>query len=464
MTRPTIRPGRARDGADAKRGIFMSLSVFLMFSALLLLAYNLSVANTRNSDTLTAQAALDRVTGQYDAVMHGLSQLPNATLNYTVNGTSLFMLTEYMPTQFLNSSNGNFTALKSFLEGYSSINVSVNLSNALPNPLLIDPQNMTVTQTSNTSLMFQPSDNSSGRSASNYTIDVVINGTPTLTVSWNPLNSVLASSSDAMFVNGTLRVVGGQTVNVSAYVNKTMLNKLEFDWGDFPVVNATFNGTSRIGSLNLTAVSVATPQMLTNANFSANDNDWVKTIPTFTTIAWFNSGQTGGSENITVTGSGRNVNAYIAQNETAPSEPTAGSLRWCYRVTRWSSGTASNLSVYIRSPGGSGTGARIDSVTITGTTAWICRSNATLPAAVLNDSGVYQFSALAHLQTTGGGAGKFVSVLLDDFQLNFTMPVNLTVTAAVNMSSAIDRVAGGMVPANVSVAVGNEFKKVVANG
>jgi hypothetical protein len=465
MRENTTSPGRANGDANSMRGIFMSLSVFLMFSALLLLVYNLSVANTRNGEAFTAQAALDRVATQYEAVVSGLSQLPNSTLNYSLNGTSSFILFQTVPaTPLINSSSNDFLAFDSFMENYAYTNTSINLSSSLPNPVSIYPQNITLIQTGNTSFAFQPQDNGSGKSISNYTINMVIDGYPAPTISWNPLNSVLASSTDALYVNATARVIGGTTTSVAAYINKSALSRLEFDWGDDLIVNATFNGTSRIGSLNVSADTVATPQELINANFSTNDSNWNRTIGTFSTIAWFNSGQTGGSENITVTGSGRNNDDDVAQNVTVPTKPTSGSLTWCYRVTRWSSGTASNLSVYIRSPGGTGLGTRIDNVSITGTTAWLCRSNSSLPAAVLNDSGTYQFTARAHLQTTTGGSGKFISVLLDDFQLNFTMPTDINITTTMNTTSAIDRVTGGVVPANISVVIGNEFKKVGTNG
>jgi len=189
---------------------------------------------------------------------------------------------------------------------------------------------------------------------------------------------------------------------------------------------------------NVTAATVPGPitQMLTNANFSTDDSGWVKTIGASSTIAWYNSGQTGGSENITIAGSGVNTNNYIAQNVTALTMPYNVTINWCYRVTRWSSGTASYLSVYLRSPGGSGLGTLLDNVSITGTGAWTCRSNSSISSTVLNSSGTYQFTAQAHLQTTGGGGGKYVSVLLDDFQLNFT-PANYTLNVTHNSTANV---------------------------
>ena len=111
----------------------------------------------------------------------------------------------------------------------------------------------------------------------------------------------------------------------------------------------------------------------------------------------------------------------------------------------------------------------LDNVSITGTTAWLCR-NSTIASAVLNSSGTYQFTARAHLQTTSGGSGKLISVLWDDFQLNFTTTTAgsgsgpITVTTTMNSTLAIDRVSGGVVPSNITVSVGNEFSKAVANG
>ena len=177
-----------------------------------------------------------------------------------------------------------------------------------------------------------------------------------------------------------------------------------------------------INYYNITAATIlgTTTQMLVNANFSTNDSNWTKVVGGASTIAWYNSGQTGGSENVTLTGANKNNDNDIIQNVTAGSKPSSGTIKWCYSVTRWSGGTSSNLSVYLRSPGGSGFGTLLDNTSITGTTAWTCR-NASVPSAVLNSSGTYQFTARSHLQTTAGGT-KFISVLWDDFELNFTGP------------------------------------------
>ena len=461
--------------SGARKGMTISLSIFLLFSALLLLAYALSDANTKGSDALTAQAAIDRADNQFDGVSYSLSMLPNASLNYTINGTFSLVLTDTMPAQFLNPSSSDSIAFKGFMENYAYTNTRVNISSAFPAALLLSPQNISIIQSSNTSIVFQPLDNSSGRTVSNYTITVVVNNSPAPTIAWNPLNNVSASSSDAMLVVATAGVIEGASNNASAYINKSMLSKLEFTQGGTIIANATFNGTSLIGGLNISAmpsassVSSDTTQKLANANFLTNDNNWTKVIGAQSTIAWYNSGQTGGSENVSISGSGRNNNDDIAQNVTASIKPDSGTINWCYRVTRWSGGTLSNLSVYLRSPGDTGLGTQLDTASITGTTAWICR-NTSIPVGTLNSSGTYQFTARAHLQTTGGGSGKLISVLWDDFQLNFTTTAAgsgsgpMTVTTIMNSTLAIDRVSGGVVPSNITVSVGNEFSKAVANG
>jgi hypothetical protein len=457
------------------KGMTISLSIFLLFSALLLLTYTLSDANTRDSDALTEQAAIARVSNQFDGIKYGLSMLPNASFNYTINSTSSFILTERLPLQVINGSGGDFLAFKKFLENYSYTNTSINISDALPLPLLISPQNISVIQSSNTSVVFQPLDNSSGRTIANYTIDIAVNNSPAPTIAWNPLNNVSASSSDALLVMATARVAGGASSSISAYINKSMLSKLEFTQGSTVIANATFNGTSLIGGLNISATpstatyNSTTTQMLANANFSANDNNWTKTAGADSTIAWYNSGRTGGSENVSISGKAKNNDDYIAQNVTAAAQPSSGTIDWCYSVTLWSGGTNSNLSVYLRSPGGTGLGTKLDNVSITGTTAWTCRS-ASIPSGTLNSSGTYLFTAQAHLETTSGGT-KYISVLLDDFQLNFTTTTPsgsgsgpITVTATMNSTLAIDRVSGGVVPSNITVSVGNEFNKSATNG
>jgi len=459
----------------ARKGMTISLSIFLLFSALLLLTYTLSDANTKGSDALTAQAAIDRVSNQFDGISYSLSMLPNASLNYTINGTSSLVLTGTMPAQFLNSSSSDFIAFDGFMENYSYTNTRVNISSAFPSPLLISPQNISVIQSSNTSIVFQPLDNSSGRTVANYTIDIAVNSSPTPAIAWNSLNNVSASSSDAMLVMATARVIGGTSNNISAYINRSALNILQVTQGSSIIMNATFNGTFLIGSLNISAAPSAatynstTTQMLANANFSANDNNWTKTAGADSTIAWYNSGQTGGSENVSISGRDKNNDDYIAQNVTVATQPSSGTIDWCYRVTRWSAWANSNLSVYLRSPGGTGLGTPLDNASITGTTAWICR-NTSIPAGTLNSSGTYQFTAHAHLETTPGGT-KYISVLLDDFQLNFTTSTPsgsgsgpITVTTTMNSTLAIDRVSGGVVPSNMTVSVGNEFSKAVVNG
>jgi hypothetical protein len=144
---------------------------------------------------------------------------------------------------------------------------------------------------------------------------------------------------------------------------------------------------------------------------------------------WTNSGQTGGSENVTISGSNKVDDNDIAQNVTTTSTPSSGLVRWCYKVNAWSNPGTNNLTIYLRSPGGTGLGTQIDTVALTGTTGWLCR-NANIPGGVMNGSGTYQFLARAHLETTGGGGTKEVGIFWDDFELNFTSPstYNMNVT------------------------------------
>jgi hypothetical protein len=218
---------------------------------------------------------------------------------------------------------------------------------------------------------------------------------------------------------------------------------------------------TRSYQMNLTITmnpASSTIQRLTNGNFFANANNWTATPGANTVISWVNTGRTGGSEQMSMTGRNHASNSDLTQAVNISVIPDSSSVDWCYNVTTFTVPGASNImSIYIQSPTNASPGTLIDTVTLTGTTgSFICRS-ATVPSSLFGSTGTYTFRPRASL-STGGSGTPVVTVRWDDINWNFTMIPN----PITNLS--IDYVTGGVVPANISVAIGDEFKKVDDNG
>jgi hypothetical protein len=447
--------------AGTRKGIIISFSMFLLFSAVLLIVYSLSVANVSTSDALTGQAALERASDAYDAIKFSLSLLPNASLNYSINGTSSFILTETMPAQIINGSGGDFLVLKGFAENYSLTSISMDVISGFPLPLLIDPHNMTVIQ-NGTEIVFQPLDNSSGTAVTSYTIDMTIDSSPTPTIDWDVLNNVSKNSSDAVFIDASARTAGGPSNDTSGYINRSTFNRLVFTHEGADIMNATFDGTFLIGGLDISALpSPFIVQRLVNNVFLANDSNWTLVPGAQSNIAWVNSGRTGGSERVTLTAASTGNTNNILQNISVTAIPDFANVSWCYNVSRYvNNGSVNNISIFIKSPTNASPGTLIDRVNLTGlTTDFICR-NATVNGSFFASTGNYTFLARLRM-VTGAGAGRNVTVLLDDFYWNMTF---IQGTPGMNASSVIDRISGGVVPSNITVSVGDEFRKTITNG
>jgi len=416
-----------------RKGIIISFSVFLLFSAVLLLIYALSVANVGTSDALTGQAAMERVGDAYDAVKFSLSLLPNASINYSINGMSSFILTQTMPAQAIDGSSGDFLALKSFAENYSPTNISVNITSDFPLPLLIDPLNMTVIQNS-TRIVFQPLDNSSGTAVTSYTIDMTIDSSTAPTIAWNPLNSVSMYSSDAVFIETLIRAAGGPSNDTIVYINRSKFNRLIFTHNGANIMNATFDGTSLIGGLDISTLpSPSIEQRLVNNVFLTNDSNWTKVQGAKSNITWANSGRTGGSENFTLNAVRTTNTNDILQNVSVAAIPDFANVSWCYNVSAFTNnGSTNNISIFIKSPTNSSPGTLIDLVNLTGlTTDFVCR-NAAINGTFFATADNYTFLARLVLVTnlTAGAAAGNITVLLDDIYWNFTRKysTNLTIT------------------------------------
>jgi hypothetical protein len=290
-----------------------------------------------------------------------------------------------------------------------------------------------------------------------YNIDMVINSSPAPMISWNPLNSVSNSSSDAMLVTATASAADGMD-SEGAYVNQSALNKLEFTQGSDLMMNITFDQFFTSGMDVSAIASPFTVQRITNGNFFANANNWTAAAGANTVISWVNTGRTGGSEQMSMTGRNHASNSDLTQAVNVSAVPDSSTVDWCYNVTTFTVPGASNtMLIYIQSPTNASPGTLVDTVTLTGTTgSFICRSTA-VPSSLFGSAGIYTFRARASL-STGGSGTPVVTVLWDDINWNLTMiPRPIT-----NLS--IDYVTGGVVPANISVAVGNEFKRVSTNG
>lgn len=110
-----------------RRGMFFTLSMLLLGSALLSLIFFLSEQSTKSSDTVTYLLEVDRASDKYSEAEDGLVRVMSQSINVSVqNGTVI--IREALP---LSAGLGDdLSRFVQFEANHSDLNVSVNLSAA----------------------------------------------------------------------------------------------------------------------------------------------------------------------------------------------------------------------------------------------------------------------------------------------------------------------------------------------
>ena len=124
-----------------KRGMFFTLSMMLLGSALLSFIFFLSEQSTKSSDTVTYLIEVDRASDKYSEVEDGLARIISPSINISVQNSTV-RINETLP---LGANIADDLGRFALFEGnYSGMNVSMNLANITRGSFIIEPSGAVV--------------------------------------------------------------------------------------------------------------------------------------------------------------------------------------------------------------------------------------------------------------------------------------------------------------------------------
>ena len=232
-TKKTERP--------AFKGVFLTYSIFLLFSALIILMYVIAHVAVMENDAYSVLLSVARVRNQFDAVEYHFLRMPVTDLNFTIENESI-IFSEKLPLTVTNSTSLTFYTFKEFVENYSYINTTFEAVPDLPGELDIYPYRLTVTHPDPYTVLITPLNNESTEAIDNYIINLIVQGsTPDLV--WSDVHEVPPESEDSFYVFASVYGVGepNRINNISTYINESLVSALTFARGANEILTITFN-------------------------------------------------------------------------------------------------------------------------------------------------------------------------------------------------------------------------------
>jgi len=119
-----------------RRGIFFTLSMMLLGSALLSFIFFLTEQSTKSSDTVTYLIEVDRASDKYSEIEDGVARILSPSINISVQNSTV-RIYETLPISAQMHDDLDRFAL--FEANYSGMNVSMDLTNATKGGFVIRP-------------------------------------------------------------------------------------------------------------------------------------------------------------------------------------------------------------------------------------------------------------------------------------------------------------------------------------
>jgi hypothetical protein len=230
-----------RRAARQMKGVFLTYTIFLLFSALIILIYTFAHIEIMENDAYSVFLSVARVRNQFDAVEHHFLRIPITDLNFTIENNSV-IFSETLPLTVTNSTSITFYTFKEFVEKYSYINTTFDAVPDLPGELDIYPYRVAVIHPDQYSVLINPLDEESIKSIKNYTMNLVVQGsTPGLF--WSDIHTVPENSSDAFYIFASVYGTGepNRINNISVYINRSLPSTLTFSRGANEIMTVKFN-------------------------------------------------------------------------------------------------------------------------------------------------------------------------------------------------------------------------------
>jgi len=182
-----------------RKGMFFTLSMMLLGSALLSFIFFLSEQSTKSSDTVTYLMEVDRASDKYSEVEDGLARIISPSINISVQNSTV-RIQESLP---LSAQIGDDLDRFALFEGnYSGMNVTMNLANIRGGDFIIQPSGTAVAN-SDGEFGVTPQDSAAGSGTLEaYYVELVFLPGEADNAAWQAVSN---SSGDTMDVHVRVR-------------------------------------------------------------------------------------------------------------------------------------------------------------------------------------------------------------------------------------------------------------------
>ena len=218
----------------SRKGLVISYTVFLLFSALLFLVAELSIINLRSAEHTYELMAIDRARDQFDAIEFSLTRFaydrPDK-INYTAFGGGAEMsMSERLPLQGNITNDSNIFA--SFVESFSGLSGGLNSSvdiigNGTPG-LHILSQGVTVIHPNPYSVEFNPDTNVSGSKITGYNLSIMVFCVIHPSFKWNEVNKLKEGDNDTLNIHAQA-VSDAYPDDIKSITDYNIINKSKYN-------------------------------------------------------------------------------------------------------------------------------------------------------------------------------------------------------------------------------------------
>src|SRR3989339_167525 len=139
------------------KGVLITFCVLLLAVAMLYMTATIAMYSSQIKGTPTEMSAFERMNMEYDTVSYGINRiLANEKVNITIHGRNITFESNLTNSNRYNIDIGRF---RQFVTGFSSTNLSVNLTGMEQPAVFLKPHN-TVIEYSTGKINFEPENNS----------------------------------------------------------------------------------------------------------------------------------------------------------------------------------------------------------------------------------------------------------------------------------------------------------------
>ena len=182
-----------------RRGMFFTLSMMLLGSALLTFIFFLAEQSTKSSDTVTYLIEVDRASDKYAEVEDSLARILSQSINISVQNSTV-RIQESLPLSAQIPDDFDRFAL--FEANYSDMNVSMNLTNIASGQFIIQPSGAAVTNAPGVFGITPQNSPASAGTLTSYDVEIAFQPGAFDDAAWLALSN---SSGNAMNVHVRIR-------------------------------------------------------------------------------------------------------------------------------------------------------------------------------------------------------------------------------------------------------------------